>query len=62
MKCRHYFVRRPWWFLHRVRWMRWECTICGHTTRTYDTVDRWMTRPVHAHMDVAYPGFNTGTR
>ena len=59
MNCRHIFTRRPWWWLHRISWMRWECLKCKYRTRTYDTVDRWMTRPVHPHMSVALPGYNT---
>lgn len=61
MKCAHsYFRRRWWWFLHP--WNRWRCRKCGDLTRTYDTVDAWMTRPIHPHMSVALPGFNTEKR
>jgi Zn ribbon nucleic-acid-binding protein len=58
-KCVHAFARRPGWWWHRVSWMRWECTKCGYTTRTYDAVDRMGTRPIHPHMSVAVPGYNT---
>lgn len=57
--CEHLFARRRFWWLHRVSWMRWACVKCGETTRTYDTVDGWMTRPIHPHMSVAVPGYNT---
>lgn len=39
--------------------MRWECVRCGDTTRTYDAADRMGTRPIHPHMSVAFPGYNT---
>ena len=57
--CKHSFARRRLWWLHRVSWMRWQCVRCGETTRAYDTVDGWMTRPIHPHMSVAVPGYNT---
>lgn len=38
---------------------RWECIDCGFRTRTYDGVDRIAGRPIHPHMSVACPGFNT---
>lgn len=57
--CRHRFDRRKGWWLHRVSWMRWVCITCGYTTRTYDGIDRVMTRPIHPHMSVAFPGYNT---
>ena len=56
MECVHRFQRRRW-FGPKVE--RWECVWCGFRTRKYDSVDRMATRPVHPHMSVAYPGFNT---
>jgi len=56
--CAHSFVRRPRWWMHRKSWMRWVCH-CGYTTRTYDAVDRMGMRPIHPHMSVAVPGYNT---
>jgi hypothetical protein len=54
----HTFRRRPFWWLHRVSWYRWECR-CGFTTRTYDIADRWANRPIHPYMSVALPSYNT---
>ena len=55
---RHWFVRRKWWWLRR-RDNRYICIDCKMVTRHYDTLDRWMSRPVHASMSVAYRGVNT---
>jgi hypothetical protein len=54
----HIFRRRPLWWIHRVSWFRWICR-CGFTSRTYDAVDRMAMRPIHPHMTVAVPGYNT---
>lgn len=64
MKCAHIFIRRRgWWYkLWLPAWTRWLCRECGITTRTYDTVDAMATRPIHPHMSVAYPGYNTAKR
>lgn len=64
MKCAHVFIRRRgWWYKFWLPvWTRWVCQKCGITTRTYDTVDAWMTRPIHRHMSVAFPGYNTAKR
>jgi len=62
MKCRHLFARRPGWWRRRRSWMRWECVECGYTTRTYDGADRMASRPIHPHMSVAVPGYNTRSR
>jgi hypothetical protein len=61
MRCAHLFVRRPgwWWKLHLPKWTRWICRECGMSTRTYDAADLWATRPIHPHMTVAFPGYNT---
>lgn len=60
--CAHLFRRRPWWFLHRYTWNRWQCIGCGYQTRTYDVVDRMGLRPRHRYMSVAVPGYNTVAR
>lgn len=62
MNCQHLFSRRPGWWWHRTEWERWECRYCGMTTRTYDWADRHMSRPIHPHMTVALPGYNTSRR
>lgn len=57
--CAHLFARRPGWWWHRKSWFRWECAHCGLTTRTYDSVDRMGMRPIHPHVSVAVPEYNT---
>lgn len=54
-KCEHLFVRR--WVRDRNK--RWACVNCGMETRSYDSVDRQMARPIHKHMSVAVRGYNT---
>lgn len=57
--CPHLFARAGWrrrgWRLRR----KWCCVLCSFETRTYDGLDRWALRPIHRHMSVAFPGFNT---
>jgi hypothetical protein len=61
--CAHAFVRRPWWWLlHGTYWHRWECRLCNYRTRSYDGADGMALRPIHPHMSVAFPGFNTERR
>jgi hypothetical protein len=57
-EARHWFVRRKWWWLRR-RDNRYVCVACGFISRHYDNLDRWMSRPVHIGMSVAYKGVNT---
>lgn len=57
--CVHLFTRRSGWWRHRKHWMRWVCTKCGMTTRSYDSIDRMGMRPIHPHMSVALRGYNT---
>ena len=59
MTCAHMFKRRPFWWLHSRHWMGWACVHCGYTTRTYDFADFYGQRPLHPHMTVAAPGYNT---
>jgi hypothetical protein len=64
MTCEHIYVRDGWtrggvWNLP-VR--AWRCVRCRLRTRTYDSVDAQGQRPVHKHMSVAVPGFNTVRR
>lgn len=62
-RCAHRFARAGWWpwrsFDYIAPHRKWACVSCGFTTRTYDGIDRAMTRPIHRHMSVAVPGFNT---
>lgn len=58
-QCHHLYTRRAGWWRHRVTWFRYRCVKCGYLTRHYDTIDRWMSRPIHQHMSVAYSGYNT---
>lgn len=59
MMCEHLFHLRKGWWWHRKSWMRWECANCLLRTRSYDGIDRMMTRPIHPHMTVAFDGYNT---
>ena len=59
MTCAHTFTRRPFWWLHTKRWYHWRCIHCGMTTRTYDMADFAAMRPIHPHMTVVVPGYNT---
>jgi len=61
-RCAHAFIRRPWWWLHRKYWHRWECYLCNFQTRSYDAADQMANRPVHRHMPVAFQGFNTAPK
>jgi len=54
----HRFQPRSWRWLRR-RDSRWVCVVCGYLSRHYDGLDRYMTRPVHPKMSVAYRGVNT---
>ena len=60
-KCVHSFARHGrrkvegYWL--RQKW--WKCVRCGYESRSYDSVDRMMTRPVHPLISVAIPGYNT---
>lgn len=60
--CPHLFQRLPWWWLRRNVAGRWQCIRCGYVTRTYDGADRMAGRPVHPHLSVALPGYNTMRR
>lgn len=51
-KCQHAYAKS------RLR-NRYTCTNCGFVTRRYDSIDHRMERPVHPHMTVAVPGYNT---
>lgn len=48
-KVQGYWLRKPWW----------KCVHCGYETHSYNGIDRQMMRPVHPHMGVAVPGYNT---
>lgn len=62
-RCEHRFSRAGWWpwgsFEYVLPHRKWVCGLCGFATRTYDGIDRAMARPIHPHMSVAVPGFNT---
>jgi hypothetical protein len=58
-ECRHLFVRLSWWWLRRNNSGRWQCVRCGDLSRTWDGVDSMAGRPVHPHLAVALPGYNT---
>lgn len=60
--CMHRFERIGWTRTEGKFRRLWSCVACGFWTRTYDSIDRTMTRPIHPHMTVAVPGFNTVER
>lgn len=53
--CAHRFARVRHWPIR----LRYRCQKCTLLTRRYDSTDRAGCRPVHVHMSVAMPGFNT---
>lgn len=61
VNCAHLFARhgrrkvQGYWL--RQKW--WKCVNCGYESRSCNGIDRQMMRPVHPHMSVAVPGYNT---